>query len=355
VWRRALLTALAGASSLALGVAPAAATGGVEQIHELTLTWVGDIAMSTDQGLPSGGVGGAIGPVRRYLSGDIVTGNLEGTLATGGSSKCPGGSGGTCFAFRAPPSYARGLRRQGFDLMNVANNHANDYGAVGQAQTAAALRGAGLSFTGRPGQITTLTVAHTRVAFVGFAPYPWASPLLDIPAAERLVRAAAKRADVVVVIMHQGAEGAGATHVPYGGETAFGENRGNARAFAHGVVDAGADLVVGSGPHVVRGVELYHHRMIAYSLGNFAGPNTLGLGGVLSLSAILDVRLSSDGDVLGGRWVPLRLVAPGEPRYDPSHLSVALVRRRSREDFGSRRMPMSGDGTLAADPAVARR
>jgi hypothetical protein len=357
VSRRALLLA-AGCiawSTAGAGTGVALGAGTIEQIHELTITWVGDLAFSAQQGLPGGGVQGAIGPVRRYLSGDIVTGNLEGTLASGGTSKCPGGSGGDCFAFRAPPGYARGLRAEGFDLMNVANNHANDYGPAGQRETAAALRGAGVAFTGRPGQITTLRVNDTRVAFVGFAPYPWASPLLDIPTARRLIRTAARHADLVVAIMHQGAEGAGQIHVPHGGESAFGENRGAARAFAHAMVDAGADLVVGSGPHVIRGIELYHHRMIAYSLGNFAGPHTLGLGGVLSLSAVLNVKLTSDGDVLGGRWVPLRMVRPGEPRYDPSHLSAALVRRLSREDFGSRRLPIGSDGTIGPDPAVARR
>ena len=352
--RRRPVLVLACAGLLA-GAVPPARGAVITPVRELGITWVGDIAFSSGQGLPAGGVAGAIGPVRRYLSGDIVTGNLEGTLATGGASKCPGGSGGDCFAFRAPPSYARGLRAQGFDLMNVANNHANDYGSVGQAQTSSALRSAGLAYTGRPGQITALTVNHTRVAFVGFAPYPWASSLLDIPGAQRLIRAAARRADLVVAIMHQGAEGADRTHVPYGGETAFGENRGNARAFAHAAVNAGADLVVASGPHVIRGMELYRHRLIAYSLGNFAGPHTLGLGGTLSLSAALTVKLSSDGDVLGGRWVPLQLVSPGVPRYDPSHRSAALVRRLSAADFGSRRLPIAADGTIGPDPAVARR
>lgn len=353
--RRPVLALLLACAVAAGAPGAAVAAGGVEVTRELRLAWVGDIAFSADQGLPSGGVAGALDPVRRYLTGDIVTGNLEGTLATGGRSKCPGGSGGDCFAFRAPPSYARGLRHEGFGLMNVANNHADDYGSTGQAQTAAALRGAGIASTGRPGQVTVRDVHGVRVAFLGFAPYPWASPLLDIPAAVRMVGEAADHADLVVVMMHQGAEGADRTHVPHGSETAFGENRGNARAFAHAVVDAGAGLVLGSGPHVIRGIELYHHRMIAYSLGNFAGPNTLGLGGALSLSAVLQVHLTSTGEVLGGRWVPLRLERPGVPRYDPSHLSAQLVRRLSVEDFGRRRLPMSSSGVIGPDPAVARR
>ena len=57
------------------------------------------------------------------------------------------------------------------------------------------------------------------------------------------------------------------------------------------MINAGADLVVGSGPHVLRGVEQYHGRLIAYSLGNFAGFKNFALGGTLSLSGILRVTL----------------------------------------------------------------
>src|SRR6478672_9492727 len=199
--RRAVLLVLAICAAAGVPGAHAAAT--LEPVEVFTLSWVGDIAFSSDRGLPAGGVGGAIGPLKYYLRADVVTGNLEGTLTTGGASKCGRrrraiAHAGDCFAFRAPPSYARGLRRVGFDLVNQANNHANDYGATGQAQTSAALRSAGIAYTGRPGQITVLHVRHAKVAFVGYAPYPWASPLLDIPAAQLLVREARRRADLVV-------------------------------------------------------------------------------------------------------------------------------------------------------------
>jgi len=331
--------------------APVRADDAIEPVAVFTLSWVGDMAFSSQQGLPAGDVPGALGPVKRYLAADVVTGNLEGTLATGGASKCGGGSGGDCFSFRAPPRYARGLRRMGFDLVNVANNHANDYGPTGLAQTSAALQAAGVAYSGRPGQITVLDVRGAKVAFVGFAPYPWASPLLDIPAAQRIVREAKARADLVVVMIHQGAEGAGATHVPFGTETAFGENRGSARAFAHGVIDAGAGLVLGSGPHVIRGIERYRHHLIAYSLGNFAGPHTLGIGGVTALSGILQLQLTSDGDVLGGRYVPIRIVSPGVPRFDSSRASIAQVQRLSRSDF-HHRFPIFSDGRIGRDPGV---
>lgn len=336
-----------------LNAAPALAAGDLKEVEVLTLSWVGDMAFGSEQGLPAGDVPGALKPLKPFLRADVVTGNLEGTLATGGSSKCAGGR-SDCYAFRAPPRYASGLRRMGFDLLNLANNHSNDYGETGQAQTTAALRDAGVDSTGRPGQITVRRVQGARVAFVGFAPYPWAAPLLDIGAAQSLVREARDQADLVVVMFHGGAEGADKTHVPFGTETAFGEDRGNLRAFAHGVIDAGAGLVLGSGPHVIRGVERYRRKMIAYSLGNFAGPNTLSTGGVTALSAILRVRITSDGDVLGGRWVPVRLVRPGIPRYDPTHASAELVRQLSLSDFRDR-FSIFSDGRIARDPAVRRR
>ena len=119
----------------------------------------------------------------------------------------------------------------------------------------------------------------TRVAVLGFAPYPWAQSLLDLPAAQALVRKADTWADLVVVTMHAGAEGADHEHVDPGTERFLGESRGNVVAFAHAVVRAGADLVVGSGPHVLRGMEWYRGRLIAYSLGNFVGYGTLNTSG----------------------------------------------------------------------------
>src|SRR5437763_3337065 len=248
----------------------------------LRLAAVGDIVMgSPPYGLPADGGASFFDPVAPLLRGDVVLGNLEGTLAVGGSSKCGSGS-ANCYAFRTPPSYAQWFRRAGFTVMNLANNHAMDYGPVGQRETVAALDRVGLRHFGRPGETAHPDVRGTRVALLGFAPYPWANSLIDIPAARRMVAAAAREADVVIVMIHAGAEGSGQTRVPYGSETFLGEPRGNSRAFAHAVVDAGADLVVGSGPHVMRGMEIYRGRLIAYSLGNFAGYKVFGLGGTLS-------------------------------------------------------------------------
>jgi poly-gamma-glutamate capsule biosynthesis protein CapA/YwtB (metallophosphatase superfamily) len=312
--------------------------------HRVTLEWVGDIALSTQRGLPPGGLERALAPISHQLrDADLTVGNLEGTLSVGGASKCGGIGGGDCFAFQAPPSTARALGGLGFDLVNQANNHSLDYGASGRAQTLAALNAAGVAHTGFPGEITTLRVARERVAFIGFAPYPFDANLLDIPAAQALVRRARARASLVVVIIHAGAEGVAALHTPHGSEFFVGENRGNARAFAHAVIDAGASIVLGSGPHVIRGVERYRGRLIAYSLGNFVGYHTLAGGGVLSDSAILRVTLGLGGRVRAARWIPIVLEG-GLPRPDRSGASARLVATLSREDFPSDHFGIGPEG-----------
>jgi hypothetical protein len=337
--RRALLLTLCAALLFP------AVTAAADPPAEVSLNWVGDISFSERQGLPPGGPSRVLRQVRKYLRGaDITTGNLEGTLGHGGPSKCSGG-GSNCFAFQAPASYARALARVGFDLFNLANNHSLDFGESGLRQTLRALAAAGLKHTGLVDEIRYVTVAGQKVAFLGFAPYPWASPLTDIPAARRQIARAAAKAEVVVVFVHAGAEGAGETHTPHGTEFAFGENRGAARRFAHAAVGAGADAVLGSGPHVLRGMECYRRRVIAYSLGNFVGYRTLSTGGVLSLSGVLRVRMGPEGKLLGGRLFRVQLAPPGVPQ--PGGGSIDLVRRLSKSDFGARACRIGQEGEIS--------
>jgi poly-gamma-glutamate capsule biosynthesis protein CapA/YwtB (metallophosphatase superfamily) len=191
-----------------------------------------------------------------------------------------------------------------------------------------------LRWSGRPRQITVLGSHGVRVAILGFAPYSWAQSLTDIPAAQQLVRRAAERADLVVAVLHAGAEGADHQHVPYRTEYYLGENRGNERRFAHALATAGASLVLASGPHVLRGLQLFHNTLIAYSLGNFAMcSNALSMKGVLGQSAILVVTLGSDGTLVSGRFLPVQLVG-GVPRRTSGESIVRRVNALSHADFG---------------------
>ena len=133
----------------------------------------------------------------------------------------------------------------------------------------------GSSTPDAPGEIAVQKLpGGGSVAVISVAPYSWSQNALNIPGTVALVRKAAAMAPIVMVNMHVGAEGSGATHVPQGSETFLGEDRGNARALAHAMVDAGADLVVGEGPHVLRGMEFRNGHLIAYSLGNFLAVQT---------------------------------------------------------------------------------
>ena len=249
-------------------------------------------------------------------------------------------------SFRASPRWAATLRESGFTALNVANNHALDYGQNAQAETLAALRREHLAFDGLPGQITYVRAGRVRVALVGCAPYRWAQNLLDLPGTAHLVRRASRRADVVVVYMHAGAEGSTADHVSGSAESYLGEPRGNPAEFAHGMIDAGADLVLASGPHVLRGMEWYRGRLIAYSLGNLASSHILSSAGVLSQSALLRVTLDVHGRFVTGSLIPLRLDAWGTPAFDPGRASLGLIRSLSRSDFAATAAVIGGGGKL---------
>src|SRR5439155_13312898 len=127
------------------------------------------------------------------------------------------------------------------------------------------------------------------------APYSYAPSLTDLEAAAALIEAADAEAAIVVVAIHAGAEGSDAGHVTGAEEIYLGEDRGNPEEFAHLAIDAGADLVLGSGPHVLRGIELYRDRLLAYSLGNFSGFHNFATEGVLGESVVLHVTLAPDG------------------------------------------------------------
>jgi hypothetical protein len=311
----------------------------------VTIVAVGDIVMGSTPNLPPDGGASFFGDVESELAGDIVLGNLEGTLTTQSGSKCGAGS-TNCFAFRTPPSYVRWLKQAGFTVLNLANNHANDFGAAGLRETVRTLDRAKLLHTGAPGEIAYQKVGDLTVATVGFASYPWAQSLTDIPAAARLVRRADENADLVLVTFHGGAEGASRQRVARSTEFFLGENRGNLIPFAHAVVDAGADLVVGHGPHVLRGMEWYRGRLIAYSLGNFAGYKVFALDGPLSVSGILRLTLRGDGRFEGGILVPTQLTGPGLPALDPAERAHGAVRELSRADFGAHGVAVAPTGAL---------
>ena len=311
----------------------------------VTLTAVGDMMLGITPVLPPD-PGTYFQAVRRDLTsgGQVVFGNLEGTLTTATASKCGAGPSSDCFAFRNPPSYARYFAKAGFTVLNDANNHSHDFGAAGQAQTVRSIHAVGLAQTGLPGEITRVKANGIPVAFVAFAPYDYTASLLDLAAARALIRQAAREARIVVVYMHAGAEGSDADHVTGREEIFLGENRGNPEAFAHMAIDAGASLVIASGPHVLRGMQFYRGHLIAYSLGNFAGYHNFSIHGDLTMSAILRVRLSSSGRFEQGRLYPVQLAGAGRPV--PGGGAISFVAGLSQADFGASAARIQASGAI---------
>jgi hypothetical protein len=316
----------------------------------VTLSATGDIMMANAPGgLPPKNGEGFFDQVRKSLASDLVMGNLEQPLTEDtGTSKCGKPARSNCFAFRSPPSYAKHLKAGGFQLLNTANNHAKDFGPTGYRNTIKALEGAGLKYTGAEDQITTVEIKGVKVAVIGFSPYAGANNLNDLPHARAIVKRAKGEADLVVVQAHIGAEGLDKNHVKPGNEDFFGENRGDPIKFSHAVIDAGADLFIGHGPHVVRGMEFYKGKLIAYSLGNFAGGgHTLSKNGILKYGGILRVTLNKDGSYVAGKFVATYLDGNGLPTRDAAgEHSRDLVADLTKADFPKTGASIGDDGTI---------
>ncbi len=280
---------------------------------------------------------------------DIAFGNLEGPILEGGTtSKCSPTS-TKCFAFRVPPRYGLYLKEAGFDVLSLANNHAGDFGDLGRTSTRQILDDLKIKHAGSDrGQfaMTILEAKDKRIAFIGFAHNNIVPNINDLAAARTLVEDANKKADIVVVSFHGGGEGERAQLVPNRTEIYVGEARGNLPAFARTVIDAGADLVLGHGPHVLRGLEMYKDRLIVYSMGNFATYGMFNLKGPQGLTAIFEIELLPDGKFSKGKIRAGKQLGRGGPVLDPSGEAIGVIKNLSLANFGATAAQISPDGSI---------
>ena len=341
--------------------------------NAVTIVAVGDIMLGSpfpnDARMPPNDGADLLKDVTPILSAaDIAFGNMEGPIVDSGvSEKCkpPVSPAPTptplpsatpkkpepvrCYAFRMPTRYAKHLKAAGFDVLSIANNHASDFGEAGRASTRRTLDALGIKHIGsnRLQYSTAYIEAKGRkVAFIGFAHNALQPNVNDLAAARQLVAAAAKKADIIVVSFHGGAEGAAFQNVPNQTELFLGEKRGNLPLFARTVIDAGADLVLGHGPHVLRGMEIYKDRLIAYSLGNFATYGWFSLKGETALSMVLEVALAPDGRFEYGQIHAARQEGRGIPALDPTGEAIRKVRALSQTDFPSTAPNIADDGAI---------
>ncbi|NER78403.1 MAG: CapA family protein [Leptolyngbya sp. SIO1D8] len=263
---------------------------------------------------------------------DLLFGNFESTL-TDYPYSAKDISRGMTFAFRTPPAFAGVLQAAGFDVLSVANNHSFDFAEAGFNDTIAAIEQAGMQAVGRKGQIVTVQASEYAIAFIGFSYLEDHNSMHDLDTARSLIQAAQEQADIVVVSVHAGAEGTDALATRNRTEYFFSENRGNLVQFSRAMVDAGADVILGHGPHVPRALEIHQEKLIVYSLGNFLGYRTLSTVGPLGKSMILQIELDATGNFLSGRIIPVALDPNGVPYIDNFFESVTLVRQLTIQDF----------------------
>jgi hypothetical protein len=320
---------------------------------EIVITAVGDVMLGTtfpdESTLPPNDGADLLTEVTPFLKrGDVVYGNLEGPIVDGGdSAKCHGKKIGTCFAFRVPTRYGKYLKDAGFTAMGLANNHAMDFGLEGRASSRQVLDAMQIAHTGEVGDIARLTVKGRKIAIIAFATYPGAYNFLDLDESLKTISSLrTEGADLVIVGFHGGAEGATHQHVLEGDETFLGEDRGDLRRFTHAAIDAGADLVLGSGPHVVRAMEVYKGKLIAYSLGNFATYGPFNLNAENGLTLVLEAHLAPDGTFLRGKNYAAKQEKPGGPKIDPEMKILPVLRALSNADFPQTAIVVGPQGEL---------
>ncbi|MDZ8187526.1 MAG: CapA family protein [Nostoc sp. ChiSLP02] len=289
-----------------------------------------------------------------YLQGaDILFGNFESSL-TNYPYTTKDISRGQVFAFRSPPAYAQLFAKAGFNVFNMANNHAMDFGVIGFKDTKKNLEAVGIATLGHKNQILYLELNNIPVAMIGFSPYEMYNSIHNLAAAQKLVVEAKKNANIVIVSMHAGAEGTQALDVKNQTEFFYGENRGNSINFARKMIDAGADLVLGHGPHVPRAMEIYKKKVIAYSLGNFLGYRTLSTNAETGDSMILEVKLNSSGNLVSSKIIPIRMDKQGIPQLDRHFRTVKLMRHLNNKAFPKNPVKINNKGEIVLQKKLQR-
>jgi poly-gamma-glutamate capsule biosynthesis protein CapA/YwtB (metallophosphatase superfamily) len=361
----ALLTGCASSTSQTTEPAPKASQDtGAEAVldvapdyasMQIQIAGVGDIMLGTDypeNHLPDDdGISFLDAVTPALQSADIAFGNLEGVLMDGGEPVKKCNDPNSCYLFRSPTRYARHLAKAGFDVLSLANNHARDFGEEGRDTSMAALDAVGIYHSGREGSVASWQQGELRIAFIAFSPTKGSWPLLDTKLASWAVTGLAEKHDIVIVSFHGGAEGFdGAERIGFAMEYAYGEPRGNVVKFAHAVIDAGADLVLGHGPHVPRAVELYNDRLIAYSLGNFATYYGINVRGPKGYAPIIMATLNGNGQFVAGQLLSNKQIRPEGPQPDSGEYALNMIRDLSRMDFPDSPLEFMADGSILIKP-----
>ena len=315
---------------------------------------VGDIMMGTiypnGEYLPRGNdCSRSFSMVKEYFTNaNIVFGNLEGAMTDSKASAKSCNNPAWCYTFGMPTAFVQCLLDAGFNVMSLANNHMGDFGEQGRISTMQTLKNAGIHYAGLLSCPTVEFIQDgIKYGFCAFAPNKGTVDVKDIPAAQEIVRRLKDSCDIVIVSFHAGAEGRAYQHVTRQTETFIGENRGNVYEFAHKMIDAGGDILLGHGPHVTRAVEVYNNRFIAYSMGNFSTYSRVNVEGVNGLAPIFRIFTTRNGCFLKAHITPtFQPASDRTPRYDPNKRIISVIQNLTRTDFPELNIQITDDGWI---------
>lgn len=282
---------------------------------------------------------------------DVTFGNLEGALLdTGAPAQYKLNLRSKGYLFRMPQYYAGVLKDAGFNLLSLANNHIGDFGDNGRFSTMHVLDSMGIQYGGQVSHPTAVfKVDGVTYGFCAFAPNNQTLSILDLQNAAATIQSLKQQCDIVIVSFHGGGEGVAYEHVPLANESYINEKRGDVRAFAHNAVDAGADLILGNGPHVCRAMEIYKNRLIAYSLGNFYTYKSVSVAGICGYAPLLKVYVNKKGQFLKGRILSNIQSHNNGLETDTLNRALTRIKTLTETDFPQSGLTISADGQLTPD------
>jgi poly-gamma-glutamate capsule biosynthesis protein CapA/YwtB (metallophosphatase superfamily) len=329
----------------------------VPSVDTIRIAGVGDIMMGSDYPNPSGSPNalppqnGAtlLAQVKGVLSSaDVTFGNLEGVLIDKGKGTPKGCINlKYCYIFRSPEKFVNNLVDAGFDVMSLANNHASDFGEEGRKSSMRTLEASGIAHAGFiKTPYTTFKRGNLTYGFAAFAPNTGCVTINDHKYARSIVQHLDSISDIVIVSFHGGAEGTAYQHVPRKHELYIGEDRGDVYQFSHDMIDAGADVVFGHGPHITRAVEVYNKRFIAYSMGNFCTYASMGVDGVRGLAPIVTVFTDTKGNFFKAEITPTYQTPMSAVMIDPKKRVIKVIQELTLADFPEKNFDISDDGVV---------
>jgi len=277
----------------------------------------------------------------------ISFGNLEGafsdTLAV--TKRCQDSA--NCYAFRSPDFLFKNIVDAGFDILSMANNHSGDLGVPGRLHTVKQIENAGLNHVGLL-EYPSIVIERDSVkfGFCAFSPIVGTCDLNNLIEAERIVKSLNERCDITVVSFHGGAEGAKYENMTKETEMFLGENRGNVYEFAHKMIDAGADVIFGHGPHVLRAVDLYKNRFIIYSLGNFCTYSRMNVRGINGLAPILKVFTDKKGEFKKAEVISCKQVKGLGTIIDKQNKAALKLKELTLSDIPEAKLTFSETGLI---------